>query len=532
MKMRLFLAIMAVTAAFLIVGLQVSSAEQAIIELDAATEQFISELELTSPDIIEKARRLLQHRSKIGSSEVWTIVKSMMSDTRPEARRAAADMLASDNHVVRLFVMRQLGAAGTETEYFLNTIVAWWDDIAVKEKVTLSGTLPRIVRANTDNPTIMAYANEIAGLMIAHSGKQVPLAGISLAKQLEMTGDEVIVALEKQRNNEIYDYFDNEHPVRKAVLDLLGEEYTPPEREEIDFAAISVAEQEGLKRSSGLTVGVLTSLYTATGPCYGGGDGYGWSGQCKMLRVLTDHNINVLAYCHPITEGNNLPVTSEMAQAGVKMPLLNSASVADLRLCDVLVLAGVCNLRKEVVAALEDYVWNGGGLITIDATGVISCLDGERFAALQDMKNLRWSWTERVNEVLLPHKDSPLTEGLDLSLVLQSLEDLKFYKNGYTLTDAVYDDQVLLRFKKIGTAALRISSYGSGRVAHFAWPLWFGKNEVGRRDWQLFDNVQQWAAAQKFTNVCPKSVVSKQRHPSVKKTIKDTPRDPVIRPAE
>ena len=272
MKTRLFLAIMAVTAAFLIVGLQVSSAEQAIIELDAATEQFISELELTSPDIIEKARRLLQHRSKIGSSEVWTIVKSMMSDTRPEARRAAADMLASDNHVVRLFVMRQLGAAGTETEYFLNTIVAWWDGIAVKEKVTLSSTLPRIVRANTDNPTIMAYANEIAGLMIAHSGKQVPFAGISLAKQLEMTGDEVIAALKKQRNNEIYDYFDNEHPVRKAVLDLLGEEYTPPEREEIDFAAISVAEQEGLKRSSGLTVGVLTSLYTATGPCYGGGD--------------------------------------------------------------------------------------------------------------------------------------------------------------------------------------------------------------------------------------------------------------------
>ena len=69
-------------------------------------------------------------------------------------------------------------------------------------------------------------------------------------------------------------------------------------------------------------------------------------------------------------------------------------------------------------------------------------------------------------------------------------------------------------------------------MAHFALPLWFGKNEVGRRDWQLFDNVQQWTAGQKFTNVCPKSVVSKQRHPSVTKTIKDTPRDPVIRPAE
>ena len=479
-------------------------------------EAYIASLNLTSVDVIRDVRTLFQSPERITSKQTEDIIGKLMTDRRPEAKRAAADLLASENGWTRTLVIRSLPVAGDETEYFLTMVVEFWDNLNQKDKRQLQRSLPIVLKSNKSNAAIEELTDEIVALMISDSGKTVPLAGIKLVKKMDLESDRIAVALEGQIENPIYDYLSNEHPVRKAVLELLGEEYVPPQREQVDYSQISVAEAMQLERSSGLTVGVLTSLYTATGPCISDGDIYGWYSQCYLFPELAIKKINTYAYYHPITTVEESSLGHKLWSSGLaKTPILNSACSYDLSMCDVVVLRGVYNLRPEVVDALEDFVWNGGAIITMDGAGVVSCSASRKFAALQDMRNLDWSWKRVGDQILVPAVETSLTEDIDLSLPVD-IPGRTYNKNGYRFNSSKYDAQVLLYFEPDEAVALRVSTYGSGRIAHFGWRPQFGSDEIGQRNWELFHRVLLWSAGHDYEDLLPEPAYSKERYQETK----------------
>jgi hypothetical protein len=390
-------------------------------------------------------------------------------------------------------------------------VVEFWDNLEQKDKRQLQRSLPIVLKSNKSNAAIEELIDEIIALMISDSDKTVPLAGIELVKKMDLESDRINVALEGQIENPIYDYFSNEHPVRKAALELLGEEYVPPQREQVDYSQISVAKEMQLERSPGLTVGILTSLYTATGPCISIGDTYGWSEQCYLFSVFGNRNINTYIYFHPITQVENSPFRDESFYSCVANTILNSASSYDLAMCDVIVLHGVYNLRPEVVNALEDFVWNGGAIITMDGAGIVSCAAPTMFAALQDMRNLNWAWDRVADQTLVQVTETSLTRGINLSLPVDA-PGKSFDKNGYTFNSSKYNDQILLRFEPDTAVALRVSTYGAGRIAYFGWRPRFGSDEIGGRNWELFHRVLLWAAGHDYEDLRPEPAFSRQRY--------------------
>ena len=487
---------------------QLSPAE---IVLEPDAEDFLQSMTLTSPDVIRQVRSLLQEPDKITSAMASRTVESLMLDSGPEGMRAAADLLACETFIVRLFIMRRLYRAGQLSEYFLTNIVAWWDHLWEKEKATLERTLPRVLNSNKDNDTIEGLVDQITVLMILNSGKIVPLAGIRLAEDLNLERDEILAALEAQMDNEIYDHFANEHPVRKAAFELLGEEYVSPAKTKVDYSAKRVAREMGLEPSAGLTVGILTSLYTATGPCLGGRDGYGWYKQSYLFDVFAKSAIDTRIYFHPITELEDSTLPNIVRDAALDDTILNAASSHDLSICNVTILSGVYNLQTEVVDALEDFVWHGGGIITLDGAGIISCLSSKKFSALQDMHDLNWNWQLVADQTLVEIMETPLTEDINLSLPVDS-PTKSFSKNGYTFGRSEYAGQILLRFNPDNKVALRVSTYGHGRIAHFGWLPKFGMDETGKRNWELFYRVVRWAAGHDDKDLRPKPAFSKRRY--------------------
>ena len=476
------------------------------VELDAESEALLEKMDLSDPGITQKVRHLLRPGRETASHHVLALVGQLMTDQRQEARKAAIDLLESRHHTGTLFVMRRLNQAGEQTQYFLEKIVEVWPDLWEKEAASLGNTLPSVMRANRDNDDIRALLEQLVALMIDHKSKKVPPQGIKLAQRLKLTEVPAVrAALERQKNNPIFDFFENEYPIRKAATRALGQEYVPPKPVDVDFAAISISRERGIAGSPRLTVGVLGSLYTATGPCAGGGDGYGWYGQCRMLDLLSSRQIDTLAYCHPITEADKLEISRRAREAGIEAPVLNAASAVDLALCDVVILPGVFNMRKETIAALEHYVWNGGGIITLEGAGIIDCKDSSRLAALQDMPSLRWSWSSSLNETCIQEVENPLTAGIDFVTPVHS-GDGSVNRNGYVFHSRKYQHQVLLTFRQLGEAALRVSRYGKGRVAHFAWYPAFGDDKGGRRDWKLFGRVLQWSSGREYKDFSPAPV--------------------------
>ena len=457
-------------------------------------------------------RILAQSPWSITKKQSLDILDKLMADGRPEAKRAAADLLGCENNWVRYQVILRLPLAGEETEYFLTKIIALWDDIWETEKGGLVPTLPKVLESNKGNTNVEDLVDEITSMMISHSGKFVPLHGIELANISNLKSDRITVALEGQRDNPIYDYFNNEHPVRKAALELLGEEYVPPPaQKQVDYSKISVAQQMGLQRTTGLTVGILTSLYTATGPCLGPFDAYGWDEQCSLFPVFANMSIDTRAYLHPITKVEDSPLRSKLRKAGLSDTLLNSASSDDLSMCDVIVLNRIFNLRPEVVDALENFIWHGGGIITIDGAGIVSCPSPEKLAALQDMYNMEWDFNftkDRFWQIT----ETSLTRDIDLSLPVKAAGK-SFGRNSYTFKSSKYDNQILLRFEPSGAAALRVSTYGEGRIANFGWnrPR-FGSDEIGKRNWELFHRVLLWAAGKDYKELRPEPAYSKERY--------------------
>lgn len=348
--------------------------------------------------------------------------------------------------------------------------------------------------------------------MIADPGRLVPLAGIRLYRDLNayVGSDAALAALRAQTNNAIYDWFENVHPVRKHAMEALGIAYIPPVRVDTDLTQISVAEAQGLKKSDALSAGVFASLYTAAGPCIGGKDGYGWDSQCFPIGALMESGLDTLVYCHPITEAEKLPVAWKSRDAGVKTPILNPLNPSDLALCDVLVLRGIYNLRREEVDALEAFVWNGGGIVTADGAGIIACGDEPKMAALQDMRKLDWTWGEASEDFYEEAIRTPLTEGLDFTTPLKGARG-KFNRNGYTFPDERYQGQVLLRFKLCREPALRVSRYGKGRVAHIAWTVSYGDDAAGRRERELLRRLALWASGRGHAEISPEPVFSRER---------------------
>jgi len=75
-------------------------------------EAYIASLNLTSPDVIRDVRTLFQSPERITSKQASDIIDKLMTDRRPEAKRAAADVLACKNDWVRVLVIRRLPEAG------------------------------------------------------------------------------------------------------------------------------------------------------------------------------------------------------------------------------------------------------------------------------------------------------------------------------------------------------------------------------------------------------------------------------------
>jgi len=481
------------------------------IELDEHGERLFGQMEIADPALRRVARVLLKPGDRVDSEEAWEAVWLLMRNGGSEGRRAVADALGCRSHVTRIMILRSLTDAGADTEYFLRKILEHWDGLLAKEKKTLRRSLPAVVRRYGGDQDIRAVAEELAARMIGDDGRIVPLAGIELAVEQGWQGESVQNALRHQTANEIFDWFENEHPVRKAALEALGETYTPPPREEVDFASISIVERTGLQPADSLTVGVLASLYTARGPCIGGGEYYGWRGPKRAIKWLSELGIRTLVYAHPITEADTFPLESDMKEAHITDPMLNAASVRDLAMCDVVFLDRAVNLRAEVVDALESFVWDGRGIVSIEGAGIVTCQKEDKLAALQDMHRIDWAWRRADEEYAVQNVDTALTRGLDWSLPL-ARGTRGFISNGYTLGAPQYDDQILLRFKGDENPALRIARYGRGRIAHFGWLMQQEDSAAGRRENELMARVLRWAAGREYQHINPGSAFSKERY--------------------
>ena len=100
---------------------------------------------------------------------------------------------------------------------------------------------------------------------------------------------------------------------------------------------------------------------------------------------------------------------------------------------------------------------------------------------------------------------------IDLSLPVDA-PGKSFDKNGYTFNSSKYNDQILLRFEPDKAVALRVSTYGNGRVAYFGWMPRFGSDEIGGRNWQLFHRVLLWATGDEYKDLRPEPAYSKERY--------------------
>ena len=479
--------------------------------LRPAEQTRLDALELTSPDIIRMTRLLLQRRGKLASEDTSRLVRSLMRDDRPQARRAAATLLGGPNRFAVLCVIRNLSMAYQDIGLFLEKLDAHWNTLWEKDLVALSGRLSGMVRGNPDSPAVHDMAAEFVARMIEHRSKMVPLRGIRVSRTMSLKTERITAALEAQSTNAVYDYLDNVHPIRKAALEALGRKYVPPAVEDVDFSSISVAEEQGLEKDDAFVVGVVGSLYTSKGPCIGGGDAYGWGGQRESLRVLVNHEVKPLLYLHPITQLTNTPLPRLREEFKVKEPVLNAACTSDLAMADVLLLYGLHNMRAETIDALEEYVWSGGGIVSVCGPGMVTCRDKPQLAALQDMDNLQWGWSSVPGETFQLCVSNALTAGLDWSLPIVSPGDA-FNTGSYMFRSRKFTPQILLRHTQIQSPALRIGSYGSGLIAHFGSGMSFNDDALSKRNWELFHRVLQWAGKRAYTDLRPDPVISKQRY--------------------
>ena len=352
------------------------------IALPEKQEEAFQKMGLTDPEMIRYARYLLQRYNIAESHGIRTAVRGLMNDDDPASRRALADVLDTRRGVVSIYIMRALPQAGEEIHYFLDKIDKVWARLYPKDLATLAYTLPQIIAEREGDEQLRERAEKIVSRMILDKSHKVALAGISLTKRMELDSEDIRSALRKQTANEYYEFVENVHPVKKAALEALGESYSPQQRDKIDFSTYSIAGKHDLKKSSGFTVGLICELYTAKGPCAGGGDGYGWGGMLEMLRALSEKKVNLVCYLHPITQLDNTPLQARLKKHGLNELVLNSACPKDLAMCDVLILDGLWNVTEELIDALEEYVWNGGGIVIVEAMGGITCKDQAQFAVL------------------------------------------------------------------------------------------------------------------------------------------------------
>lgn len=479
--------------------------------LSSEAAEFLAAMELSDPDVIRHVRMLLRDPARVTADQAWQNVRALMLDTGDEGQRAAGDLLAGDSHLVRLFTIGLIPEAGDSTELLLGSAITCWDNLRPKEKETFQDVLPKVLAAHPGDAVIADHVEEIVIRMIAESGRLAPMAGMRLAKQLNLDSDDIVAAIKLQTGNEIFDHFANVHPVRKMAMEMLGEQYVSPLPElPVDYARISVAGERGLMPATNLQVGVLASLYTATGPCAGGDDNYGWRHHCILLEKLSQSGVNVTPLLHPITKLEMTPLEGKLRRLGLPDMVLNAANVRDLSQCDVVTLTRVYNLKPEVVDALEEYVWNGGGIVTLDGSGIMSCSAADKFAWLMDRPTLACEGNWISNQKLIEHRDNPLTRGLDLDLPAEQPDHI-FNTNGYRFEEPMYEDQILLRFEPGGAVALRVATYGKGRIANIGWLLETGESPTGDRNAELLRRVLAWAGGRENKDFLPAPVYARTR---------------------
>jgi len=474
--------------------------------LDHEREVVFLEMELEDPDVIHITRHLFQHPSRVSAAEASKGIRWLASGNGEEGMRAVAGLFAAPYGYVRECAVYSLSGRREYVELLLQSGLAHWQYLHVKAKCALGNGLRRVMRAQEQDERLRPLVEEMLARMIRDKGHQVPLMGLQCARELAADSDVVRAAAETLRSDGEYDYFENVHPVRKAALEFLGEEYVPPARESFDYAGISIVEEKGLTPSDGLTVGVLASLYTAEGPCAGGGNSYGWNSQYRGLAAAEEADEAVLLL-HPITEVDSTRIRKRLEDRNRPPVVLNAASLVDLAYCDVVTLSSLHNLRAEVVDALEAYVWNGGGLVEIDGAGIIACNSERKLAWLQDMTGLNWSWNKIKGQSLVATVDTPITRGLDLSGVLQATA---FNRNGYRFSDKRFPGQVLLRFDPDGAPALRVSTYGKGRIVNLGWAMQVSRSP---QSLALARRCMAWAAGRFHPDYFPEPLYSRERWP-------------------
>jgi RNA polymerase sigma factor (sigma-70 family) len=135
-------------------------------------------------------------------------------------------------------------------------------------------------------------------------------------------------------------------------------------------AASSVKPSATTRDSKPIKVGVIVSLFTATGPHWLPNP-HGYAGAQLILRELRDSSIE----CIPIIESGSesdaaLQAVLKNDFAG-KKPLVavDAAHLADL---DVIVAARVANATDELLTAVEGRVTQGAGLLIRQSFGVIT----------------------------------------------------------------------------------------------------------------------------------------------------------------
>lgn len=279
------------------------------IELDPREEKVFQELNLTNPEVIRLVRTLLQPQIRLTADETGECVPPLCFEYGEEGQRAAAALLNAPYSYVKERVISALPRDQATAELLLQSAITSWDRIPAKAKKRLGSAMAILYQSNPNDAPESPLIEDILVLMIRHKGRMVPLKGFELARSMAPESERIRQAAESQRENPEYDYFSNEHPVRRAALEFLGETYEPPAREDVDPTGISIVEQQGLTPSPGLTIGNLTSLYTATGPCAGGGDRYGWNFQFRGMmsepkgwkRMKLTYIVSILAVAASLT---------------------------------------------------------------------------------------------------------------------------------------------------------------------------------------------------------------------------------------
>ena len=301
--------------------------------------------------------------------------------------------------------------------------------------------------------------------------------------QLEDT--EAIPLLESLLDHNYYQKESRTFEVRKAAYDaLVTLGHTPSETvlHGAGFAAPTLdgtAAKQNVREICFPTVACIASQQNADGIEWcDSQNGYGYKEQVHNNVFLRQAGYRALLYYNPWSDRQDSRFQSEAIGGwGHDKPVLSAASLSDLKVSDCAVATLIYNIEPDIIRALDEYVFNGGGLVIVDGFGMVNQECIPEYFTMMGFKNgqrLAYGHSRTHDVNLIKVADHPLMTGMPLGT---SMPYGPNFMRGGAFADGMFrgsKHEVIMRSDGQAGDAVIVREYGKGRIVIINWFLQCG----------------------------------------------------------